>query len=78
MTRVDLVLVLLLLAVFIPLQVVAGDCGTGMPTFLSPNDSTHTLVTDDAEVAKNTVFCHVACIDLIVFGGGMSSNSVSF
>ena len=40
-----------------------------LPSDTSPSDSGHVLVTTDADEARNTALCHVACINLLYANG---------
>ena len=43
--------------------------GSVLPSDTSPSDSGHVLVTTDADEARNTALCHVACMNLLYANG---------
>ena len=45
-----------------------------LPSDTSPSDSGHVLVTTDADAARNTALCHVACINLLYANGNSDTN----
>ena len=45
-----------------------------LPSDTRPSDSGHVLVTGDADAARNTALCHVACINLLYANGNNGTN----